>query len=250
MAWLKGAVLLTATVLGAQPALAQAQDDGRGGYVSLRLGAASLSNTDIDYADDGGTFGGTGTVDTLRTRADVADAFAFGGAAGYDLGTARIDLEVDYSRSRFDGLQIRSVNGAAVTTISPADAADFCDYAEVTNCSVSGNTIRFKGGRVRQLSGLLNVWVDLPAGKAITPYVGGGLGIGGFETGGEGKARFAWQAGAGVAVALSPHVALTADYRFRQISGATFTDEGYPDYSLRVGKLKTHSLLAGLRFTF
>lgn len=236
--------------LAAGTAHAQDADDGRGVYVALNAGLADLSDTKLIYQDDGGTFGGTGAVDVLNAEAKTKSALQFGGTIGYDFGMIRADVEVAYSRNKLRGLQINSVNGTAVTTITPADAADFCDYAEVDDCSVSGNTIKFDGGRVRQLSGVANLWLDIPVGGTITPYVGGGAGVGGFETGGEGKARFTWQLGAGVAVKVSPTVSITGDYRYRRISGATFTDSGFPDYAFKVGDLKTSSFTAGLRFTF
>lgn len=236
--------------LSAGAAHAQDGDDGRGVYIALNAGLADLSDTKLVYQDDGGTFGGTGAVDVLNAEAKTKSAFQFGGTIGYDFGMIRADVEVNYSRNKLSGLQINSVNGAAVTTISAADAADFCDYAEVDNCSVSGNTIKFSGGRVRQLSGIANVWFDIPVSGTITPYIGGGAGIGGFETGGEGKARFTWQLGAGVAVKLSPNVSITGDYRYRRISGATFTDSGFPDYAFKVGDLKTSAFTAGIRFGF
>lgn len=236
--------------LAAGTAHAQEADDGRGFYIAVNAGIADLRDTELVYQDDGGTFGGAGTVDVLEAEAKTKSAFQFGGTIGYDFGTIRADVEVAYSRNKLKGLQINSVNGTAVTSISPADADEFCDYAEVDNCSVSGNTIGFDGGRVRQLSGIANLWLDIPVGGTIVPYVGGGLGIGGFETGGEGKARFTWQLGAGVAFKVSPTVAITGDYRYRQISGATFTDSGFPDYAFKVDDLKTNSFTAGLRFTF
>lgn len=248
---LKIVSLCTASMLAAGAAHAQNDaGENRGVYLAVRGGLANLSDVAIDYQDEGGTFGGTGPVDVIETDGKTKSAFTFTGALGYDFGALRADVEIDYSRNKFSGIEIKTVNGGPVGTLTPADAADFCDYAEVSDCSVSGNTINFSGGRVRQLSGIANLWYDIPVGVAITPYVGGGLGIGGFETGGEGKARFTWQLGAGVAVNLSPTVALTADFRHRQISGATFTDDGFPDYALRVGKLRTNSVTAGLRFTF
>lgn len=93
-----------------------------------------------------------------------------------------------------------------------------------------------------------NLWLDLPIGSAIVPYAGGGVGISGFEVDGEGKARFAWQLGSGVAVKLSDGVALTADYRHREVSRTQIAFDSTSGFT--IGKLKTDSLLAGIRFTF
>ena len=172
-----------------------------------------------------------------------------GGAIGYDFGSVRTDIELDYARNKIKALNIQGLNGTTVS-LTPSDIADFCEYAEVDNCRGSGNTVEFDGGHVRQLSALANVWFDIPTGSIVSPYVGGGLGIAGFEIEGEGKARFAWQVGAGVAVELTPGVSLTGDYRFRSTNGTTFTDGEFPEYALRVGKIQTSTFSAGLRFTF
>lgn len=241
---------LWSSAAAAQDGAGVAPNRTEGFYVALRGGLASLEDVDITYRDEGGTFGGTGATDTLETTVDSKNAFAFGGALGYDFGPVRADVEVDYARNKLSSLTIRRVNGAAVTSISAADGADFCDYAELDGCSVSGATIRADGGHVRQLSALANLWVDLPIGDRVTGYVGGGVGVGGFETADEGKARFAWQVGAGAAFHLSPVAAITGDFRYRSIGGATFTDSDFPDYALRVGQLKTSTASVGLRFTF
>lgn len=235
----------------AMPALAQDRPvDDRGLYVAVEASRTSLSKTDITFQDDGGTFGGTGAQDSVATKSKTKAATGFGGALGYDFGTIRADIELDYARNRIRGLEVKSVNGTAVTSIGAADAAAFCTYAEFTGCSVDGTTLRFDGGRVRQASGLFNLWLDLPLSSRAAVHAGGGAGIGGFEVDGEGEARFAWQLGAGAALYLSSAVAITADYRHRRINGATFTDADFPDYALRVGKLKSDTASLGLRFTF
>jgi opacity protein-like surface antigen len=230
-------------------AQAQSADARMGVYIAVDLGVAKVSDTDLDYSDEGGTFGGTGAQDTLATEVDLGSAVNFGGAIGYDFGMIRSDIEIDYSRNSIKGLDIRSLNGSTVT-LTPGDIADFCDYAEVEGCTGTGNRVEFDGGHARQLSALANVWLDIPLGSVVTPYVGGGIGVTGFEIEDEGKATFAWQLGAGVAVQVTPGVSLTADYRYRTAKGTTFTDDEYADYSLRVGKIQTSTFSAGLRFTF
>ena len=238
-------------VLAAAPATAQERDsDTHGAYVAINLGATTTSDVDLTYYDEGGTFGGTGTTDTARFHADTDGAFTVGGAIGYDFGLVRTDVEVNYSRSKVKALTIRSVNGAPVT-LTAADGADICDYLEADSCTVSGNSISADGSHLRQLSALANLWVDLPiGGNVVVPYAGGGVGVGGYEVDGEGKARFAFQLGAGVAFNLSPHVAITGDYRYRQINGATISDSEDDSYGTIVGKVKSSSFMAGLRFRF
>ncbi|OWK29898.1 outer membrane protein [Sphingomonas mucosissima] len=240
------AVLLAAGLIAA-PAVAQ--DNNRGAYAELSVGLARVHDNDIGYFDEGGTFGGSGARDTAWFEADLQNSATFGGALGYDFGIVRADLRVDYARSKIRSLTVKSVNGSPLT-LTPADGADICAYLEVDDCSVSGNTISADGSRARQLSALANLWVDIPTGSAITPYVGGGAGIGGYEVDGEGKARFAWQLGAGVSFDLSPSVALFGDYRFRQIQGATIAYDDFPDAGVIVGKVKTSTFNLGVRFRF
>lgn len=236
---LGAAALLIGT---AMPAAAQ-----EGFYVNLGGGSAMVNDTDITYYEDGGTFGGAGAEDTLGAELDFNAAFALRGSIGYDFGMVRADVEVDYSRNKVKGLTVKTLNGSPVT-LTAADGDDICDFLEADDCSVTGNTIRASGSRARQLTALANIWVDLPIGDTVVPYVGGGLGVGGYELDGEGKAAFAWQLGAGVAFKLSDTIALTADYRYRQLGSTEIAyDE---DAGLRVGKVKTSTLAAGVRFTF
>lgn len=240
---------MLAVGVAASGAHAQTAEPTTGVYVAVGAGIAKVSDTDLDYSDTGGTFGGAGARDTLETGVELNKALNLKGAIGYDFGIVRTDVEIDYSRNQIEALNIRGLNGTAVT-LTPADVADFCDYVEATDCSGSGNRVEFDGGHVRQLSALANVWLDIPTGSLLTPYIGGGVGIAGFQIEDEGKAKFAWQLGAGVAVDISPNVSLTADYRFRNAGGTTFTDDGFPNYALRVGKIQTSTFSAGLRFSF
>lgn len=238
--------LAALTTLAAASA-AQAQDADSGFYVAARVGSASLSDPDVTYYDAGGTFGGTGTSDTATASFKTKSAVTFGGTLGYDFGMIRADLEVDYSRHKIESLTFKNVNGAAVT-LSVADRADVCDYLEASTCGGSGNTFVIDGSRIRQLSAMGNLWVDIPVGGTITPYVGGGLGIAGFEVDGEGKGKFAWQLGAGVAVNVSATVAVTVDYRHRQVGRTAVEYDSASGFEIE--KLKTDAITAGLRFTF
>lgn len=239
------------SVLGAMPAAAQdsgSDRDERGVYVALRAGVATIPDTTVTYYDVGGTFGGTGASDTASTTADLQSAATFGGAIGYDFGIVRADLEVSYARNKVKSITLDTANGAPVT-LTAGDAQDVCDYLEVNSCTASGNTISFSDGpRLRQLSAMANIWIDVPVGNVVVPYIGGGIGATGFEMDGEGTGKFSWQVGGGVAVNLSAKVAITADFRHREVSGETFPWDANSGFS--VGRLKTNSLTGGLRIRF
>ena len=240
--------LMAASFLSTGALAQESEDDGKGFYVGLSGGIAAVQDTDIRYYDAGGTFGGSGTTDSVDGRLHTKSSAEFKGVIGYDFGMLRTDVEVAYQRNKLRALSIDKVNGAAVT-LDAGDVDDVCDYLEVSGCSLSGNTISFgAGSRLRQLSALANLWIDVPVGDVITPYAGGGAGVAGFEIDGEGKARFAWQLGAGVAVRLSDHIALTVDYRHRQAKGGNLPYDAVSGTD--VGNIRTNSGTAGLRFTF
>jgi opacity protein-like surface antigen len=224
-----------------------ADEDGKGFYVAAEAGVATLSDPVITYYDAGGTFGGSGAEDTASARLTTKSAFTFGGTVGYDFGMVRADVQIQYSRHKIPALTIQSVNGSAVTLDQEA-RDEVCAYLEADTCGGSGNTFNIPGSRVRQLSAMANLWLDLPVGDKIVPYVGGGAGIAGFEIDGEGKGKFAWQLGAGVAFKLSDSMALTADYRHREVGKTTEAYDATSGY--RLTKLKTDALTAGVRFTF
>jgi opacity protein-like surface antigen len=236
---------LAAVIVAVSGGTAHAQES-TGFYLGAQAGIAEVSETDLVYYEDGGTFGGTGSTDTVEGTVDLDGSISFGGVIGYDFGIVRTDIEVQYAKNDIESLTINSVNGTAVT-IDEDDADDLCDYLEVDSCAVSGNTISYDGGRIRQLSAMGNIWVDLPIGGTITPYAGGGLGVAGFETDGEGEAKFAWQLGAGVAINVSPSFALTLDYRHREVSETQIEYDA--DSGFEVGDIKTDTILAGLRVT-
>lgn len=239
--------LAAVSALVASGAAQAAGNDNSGFYIAGGIGIASLNATDVGYYDAGGTLGGTGAVDRLDTRFNFKSTTEFSGVIGYDFGRIRSDLELSYARNKVRSLDVLRLNGQAVT-IDAQDAADICDYLEVDGCSASGNRISFDGGRVRRLSAMVSGWVDFPIGTVVTPYVGGGLGISGFEIGGEGKGRFAWQLGAGVAASLSDTIALTLDFRHRQAGGTTIEYDEFSGFD--IGRLKSNSIAAGVRFTF
>ncbi len=221
-----------------QTLLAQDVADGTGFYIGADVGIASISDAEIVYNDGADSAGG---------QIDTDSAASFGGVLGYDFGTVRTDLEIDYSRNKISALTIDTLNGTAVN-LTAQDRADICDFLEVDTCGGSGNTFEFDGSRVRQLSAMANLWLDLPIGSVITPYAGGGLGIAGFELDGEGEGKFAWQIGAGLAFNVSPSAALSLDFRHRQVSS---TEIEYDESSgFELGKLETNTFSAGVRFTF
>lgn len=238
-----------AVAMASTPAFAG--DAGRtGAYGSLNAGYTTLDDLDLTLLD----VDGAGT--NVGTSAGTKGAFEFGGTLGYDFGLIRTDVEIAYSRARNNALTLKTIGGTAVpanTLQGVVDAGidtDVIDLTDATNLKVNGNIVTYdNGSKLRRLSALANVWLDIPVGSAgVSPYVGGGIGVQGSEIDGEGKATFAWQLGAGVAVPVGSSFAITADYRYRQQGGYTLSDNGLA-YA-RVGKAKSHSFQLGVRAYF
>lgn len=248
------------------PALA-ADGDGQGFYVQLRGGYQGIQSPKGTFFDEAGTFGGSEVADAvIPTGSDTVGVkfHAKGGATigadlGYDFGPVRAELGLTYGRNKLNGITIRSINGAAPSGLTDADAQDFCDYLaggeEGPTCTIkNGNDVSSGGSfaKLRQIGAMASLWYDIPTGLPIEPYVGAGIGAVGYhvETAddGDGKVRFAWQIGGGVAYKLNSHIALTVDYRYRQVKGATlFAEDGA---GLALGSLHTSLLSGGVRFTF
>jgi opacity protein-like surface antigen len=119
----------------------------------------------------------------------------------------------------------------------------------------------YDSGNVRATYLLANAWLDIPTGGTVTPYVGGGAGLGwvggdvlfdggpsGF--GAEKAAGFAFQVGGGVKIDVSSNVAIDVGYRFKDIIGAktyeTFSKANDWDHV----NLASHNIQIGLTYKF
>lgn len=126
-------------------------------------------------------------------------------------------------------------------------------------------------GEVKNLSGFLNAYVDIPTPTPFTPYVGAGIGAGRNKTGtttvsdgvntlsvqGSTKTSFAYQAMGGVSFPIFVGVALDLGYhyvnggRFKTSTNATFNGMTVPGgVPAASGKLKAHEVQLGLRVGF
>lgn len=139
---------------------------------------------------------------------DLNNGFAVGGAVGYDFGWPRLEGEVSYRRS--------AVEGAS--------------------------------GHFGVLAAMLNAYLDIDTGTAMTPYVGAGAGItrmradsiGGVGT--DHDTEFAWQAIGGVKFAVSSALSLFVDYRYFDTTAGSFNGVK-SDYT-------SHNVFAGLTYNF
>lgn len=170
-------------------------------------------------------------------RGDLKDGYGVTGAFGRSFGAVRGELEVGYRRNNVG--------------------------------SASGFGLQLPGrGRATALSGMANVYVDpnFSIGP-LKPYIGGGIGVArfratdiaatGLPVGGPvtsfgpvsaSKTGFAYQAMAGVGIALSENATFTIGYRYFATPGVTVNVPLFND--VRIDGLKVHAGEAGIRFAF
>lgn len=255
-------VAVTAALLGAALPLAAQADTGLYGSINLH----GVSTDDVDaviYAPDGTIFGSISeskvalqaapapaNSDIIEGSWDLKPTLGVSGSIGYDFGMVRAEAELAYARSRvrtFNVTQLTGFGGSTTTDFGDG-SGDACLYLGLTACSFTGNAVTMENTHLRQLSGMANVWVDIPLEAPIEPYLGGGIGIMGLEVDGEGKSVFAWQVGAGLAYKLSDTIAITADFRHRE-SDAIEIDFGGGE-GVNFDKVKSNTYGVGLRVNF
>jgi opacity protein-like surface antigen len=142
------------------------------------------------------------------------------------------------------GFRIEGEVGIRHNNVTPFDPPNLC---------CEGIT----GGRVQVYSVMANAWYDFNPIGQVQPYVGGGIGVANikqtldtldFDGNIDASQHvFAFQLGAGLGVALSPMVTLTADYRLFATSDANLPAEDGEPFGMH-GSYVDHSLLVGARF--
>ena len=104
-----------------------------------------------------------------------------------------------------------------------------------------------------------NLYYDFRNDSAFVPYIGAGIGMSfnylGFDLhrGGNDVSRsdsttnFAWNVGAGVGIELDYNLSLDLNYRY---AGFGTARTGVSSHGVADGSLRTHQVLAGVRYTF
>jgi opacity protein-like surface antigen len=188
-------------------------------YVSV-FGGASFLTKNPHTVDTKGT----DSYDFLMNN----PGYIIGGAVGVDWGNQlRTEIELSHARWSSDKYQSHS-DGALNTIDSPS---------------------------VQSATYLLgNAWYDFGHGSVLTPYVGGGLGIG-FARFDEDNGSyvydatgFAFQLGAGVRFNVSDNISIDAGYRFKDIIGLNYNTSG--GYLLTDTSLASHNFQVGLTLQF
>lgn len=228
-------VAVAVLAIMAVPVVSSAAPPRPGPYVSGFIGVSVPQNSDVTYTQFGG--------DIFKDNVEFDPSINIGGTGGYDFGYVRLEGEISYKQ-------------AEMSTITS------------TNLT-SGGSARFVNvdGRIGALAMMFNCFFDLHNNSPVTPYLGGGAGfavlylddtVGTIATGPnagfptplyyyDDEAVFAYQAGAGLEIALNRRLSLDLGYRYFGTSEATFTHQ---PFAQATAKLQSHNAAVGIRVKF
>ncbi len=156
-------------------------------------------------------------------RADPLAGYSVSGAAGLDFGIIRLEGEVFYNDNELDSF---------------------------------GGFFGNFDGTVQTLAGMGNIFLDIPTGIGITPFIGGGIGYADVEADissgfaslvNDSDGGLAWQLRAGIAFAIFPYTDLTLGYRYFVTEDL---DMQNASGSVEIEGLRSHIGEIGLRITF
>lgn len=210
------------------PALSWGASVRPGPYVSGFIGATVTRNTEVSSSQ----FSNGGLV-PFNDQVEFDPGLNIGGTGGYDFGYMRLEGEMSYK------------------------------YAEMSNITTAEG-VRFgnpDGGSIGVFAMMANAFVDLHNSGPITPYFGGGVGFANLYLSGDfgdvtangtffypedDDTVFAYQAGAGLGIALNRRLTLDIGYRYFGTARATFSN-GFDSASL---KYESHNAAVGVRVKF
>jgi Opacity protein and related surface antigens len=232
--------------LMALPGIASASDSKPVGvYVGGHLGMGFLNQSDRSFRDSETGF-------SYSPGDDSDTVFGGGISVGYDFSHRvglPIRLELDY------------------TARSEGEAKNRANILEQSSGKTFGTT---KKDKISLQTLMVNAWVDIPTGTAVTPYLGGGIGFGfvnyksnlnfvdltagtesGSESGSTNETNFAWSLGAGVAYDITERWTVDLGYRYIDAGEASVSfSEGGDTWGKSKVKAQTHDVMLGVRYTF
>jgi opacity protein-like surface antigen len=257
------AVLLF-TLLGGT---AQAVDEAPSGeqlglYIGGKIGMSNVRMSDRKFGMYAGEmdFGGyTIAADhqTLGMGGKNETVWGGGLTLGYDF-DKRLDIpvrvELDYT-IRDKASKSSTASGTWFYTMNGAP------YSE-------DNTVDMKTS-VQMQTLMVNAWFDIPTGTAVKPYLGGGIGwafidfsASAIENGNaatlvsigtKSSTNFAWSLGGGLGYAITQNWTVDLGYRYinagdikEPLKDATGTSFFYG----KIGRIETHDVMLGVRYTF
>jgi len=226
----KGLMFFIALVILTIPAMGSAMPPRPGPYVAGFLGLALPVNTDATSTQYGPG------AKNFNDRVEFDPGILIGGSGGFDFGFVRIEGELAYRHGEISSITEQISN------------------VKYTNVD----------GRVGVYSAMFNVFFDLHNPSIVTPYLGGGIGLAtlylddtyGTATNTGYRERlyrsdedtvFAYQAGAGLDIALTRMLSLDIGYRYFGTAKGKFNKSSYMTTEL---EFKGHSASVGIRVKF
>lgn len=220
--------MISSVLLLALPATSAATPPHVGPYVSGFIGISIPKDSDVrtDYYDN---------TPSERDQVEFDPGINIGGTGGYDFGMLRLEGEISYKNSEI----------ASITDIN------------------RNSRFRNTDGNLGVSAFMANAFFDLHNDTRVTPYLGGGIGFAVLslsDTFGtdstfvrrhlydeEDDAVFAYQAGAGVDIAINRRYSLDLGYRYFGTDTANFDNNFDRSSSL---KFESHNVIVGFRVTF
>ncbi len=213
------------------PAIVLAAPGHPGAYVSGFMGVSVPSGISVPSTD-------FVINQSSNDQVEFDPNINIGATAGYDFGIIRLEGELSYK------------------------------HAEISSITDQSDGFRFRNvdGNLGATAVLFNAFFDLHNSSQLTPYVGGGIGFAslhlsdtfGLDTRG-GTARdlllygagdstlFAYQAGAGLDIALNRRLSLDIGYRYFATDRGDFDSNVATTSSMR---FVSHNAALGLRYLF
>lgn len=220
-------VILAVLTLSSMPAFCFAEEFKPGPYVAAYLNVSIPDKADAKQQSSAGS-----AVTSDRMTLDASGGSSLVG--GYDFGCLRLEGELGFKRFK-------------VSSVSRSDGSNF---------DTDGN--------VNIFSTMVNGYLDYRNSTRLTPYIGGGIGFAALsientygtntQSGAVSKLYhsnddivFAYQAGAGLDIAINRHFSVDVGYRYFGTARTDF-DKDYPKATGI--KLNSHDVVAGLRYRF
>ncbi len=223
----KHLVILAALATIAVPAICSAAPSRPGPYVSGFIGVSVPQNTDVSSYN-------YGTDTSISDRVEFDPSVNVGATGGFDYGFIRLEGELSYKHGKI--ATITEQSGGQSTRLHNAD------------------------GNLGALAMMFNAFIDLHNPTLITPYVGGGIGFAAMHLSDtfvseysapiyqeDDDTVFAYQAGAGLELALNRRLSLDVGYRYFATSNARFGADRTISTDL---KFQSHNAAVGIRVKF
>jgi len=224
----QGLIVVAFLVAIAVPVACGAAPAQPGPYLSAFVGATFPTKQSVNSTD-------------FVTSRSFSDHVSFdpginaGGSAGFDFGYLRLEAEVSYKYANIKSITDQS-----------------------TNVSF-GNVDGYLG----VLATMFNMFIDLHNDTPVTPYLGGGIGFAALHLNntygsgangvrlllyqGDDDTVFAYQAAAGIGIALNRQVTLDLGYRYFGTATGSF---GSDAPIMTETKFESHNAVAGIRVKF